>query len=140
YCGQCGRGCVTASNYSSSQVDIFPALKTGNLNLICNAMVRELITDDAGKVKAVSYIDTQTREEKTIRCRVVILAASACESARLLLNSKSAHHPNGLANGSGVVGRYLMDTVGRDMGGYVPSLEGLPKYDTDGMGGGHLYI
>lgn len=140
YCGQCGRGCVTASNYSSSQVDIFPALKTGNLNLICNAMVRELITDDEGRVKAVSYIDTQTREERTIRCRVCVVAASACESARLLLNSKSPRHPNGLANGSGVVGRYLMDTVGRDMGGYVPSLEGLPKYDTDGMGGGHLYI
>jgi choline dehydrogenase-like flavoprotein len=140
YCGQCGRGCVTASNYSSSQVDIFPALKTGNLNLICNAMVRELITDDEGRVKAVSYIDTQTREERTIRCRVCVVAASACESARLLLNSKSSRHPNGLANGSGVVGRYLMDTVGRDMAGYIPSLEGLPKYDTDGMGGGHLYI
>lgn len=140
YCGQCGRGCITASNYSSSQVDIFPAMKTGNLNVICNAMVRELITDERGLVKAVSYIDTETREERTIHCRVCVVAASACESARLLLNSKSARHPNGLANGSGVVGRYLMDSVGRDMAGYVPSLEGMPKYDTDGMGGGHLYI
>src|SRR5690606_11286826 len=101
YCGECGRGCVTASNYSSSQVDIFPAMKTGNLNVICNAMVRELITDDEGMVKAISYIDTETREERQIRCRVCVLAASACESARLLLNSKSPRHPNGLANSSG---------------------------------------
>ena len=59
---------------------------------------------DDGLVKAVSYIDTETREERQIRCRVCVVAASACESARLLLNSKSPSHPNGLANGSGVVG------------------------------------
>src|SRR5687767_10804672 len=54
YCGQCGRGCVTASNYSSSQVQILPALKSGRLQIISNAMVRELITDSSGKVTAVS--------------------------------------------------------------------------------------
>lgn len=140
YCGQCGRGCVTASNYSSSQVQIFPALKTGNLNLVTNAMVRELITGEDGTVTAVSYIDTVTREEKRIRARAVILAASACESARLLLNSKSSRHPDGLANSSGVVGRYLTDTVGYGLSGYVPALEGMPKHDTDGYAGGHLYV
>lgn len=140
YCGQCGRGCVTASNYSSSQVQILPALKTGRLKIIANAMVRELITDAAGKVSAVSYIDTVTRTEKQIRCRVAVLAASACESARILLNSKSSRHPNGLANSSGVVGRFLMDTVGFGLTGYIPSLKGMPKHDTDGYSGGHLYI
>ena len=63
YCGQCGRGCVTASNYSSSQVQIMPAMKTGKLKIFPNAMARELITDGAGKVKAVSYIDKATRTE-----------------------------------------------------------------------------
>lgn len=140
YCGQCGRGCVTASNYSSSQVQILPALKSGRLKIITNAMVRELITDASGKVTAISYIDTQTRTEKQIRCRVAVLAASACESARILLNSKSSRHPNGLANSSGVVGRFLMDTVGFGLTGYIPSLKGLPKHDTDGYSGGHLYI
>ena len=140
YCGQCGRGCVTASNYSSSQVQILPALKSGRLKIIANAMVRELITDASGKVTAISYIDTQTRTEKQIRCRVAVLAASACESARILLNSKSSRHPNGLANSSGVVGRFLMDTVGFGLTGYIPSLKGLPKHDTDGYSGGHLYI
>jgi len=140
YCGQCGRGCVTASNYSSSQVQIFPAMKTGKLTIFTNAMARELITGEDGKVKAVSYIDKLTRQEKQIRCRTVVLAASACESARLLLNSKSSRHPDGLANSSGVVGRFLTDTVGYGLNGHIPALEGMPKHDTDGYSGGHVYI
>ena len=95
YCGQCGRGCITASNYSSSQVQIFPAMKTGKLKIFPNAMARELITDGPGKVKAVSYIDKATRTEKQIRCRAVVVAASACESARLLLNSRGPGYTNG---------------------------------------------
>jgi choline dehydrogenase-like flavoprotein len=140
YCGQCGRGCVTASNYSSSQVQIFPAMKTGRVTVITNAMARELITDSTGKVVAVSYIDKPTRTEKQIRCRAVVVAASACESARLLLNSKSARHSNGLANSSGVVGRYLTDSVGYGLSGYIPALEGMPRHDTDGFGGMHMYM
>src|SRR5437879_7247320 len=95
YCGQCGRGCQTASAFSSSQAMIFPAMKTGKLNIITQAMVRELITDDSGRVTAVSYVDKTTRTEKQIRCRAVVVAASACESARLLLNSKSSRYSNG---------------------------------------------
>ena len=81
-------------------------------------MARELIVGDDGLVKAVSYIDKTDGTEKQVRCRTVVLAASACESARLLLNSKSPQHPQGLANSSGKVGRYLMDTVGSSMSAY----------------------
>ena len=130
YCGQCGRGCLTASNYSSSQVQIFPALETGKLKIIHSAMAREILTDGQGRANGVSYIDKRSRTEKRI----------ACESARLLLNSKSSLFPNGLANGSGTVGRFLMDTVGLGLTGYVPCLEGLPRYNTDGMSGAHLYM
>lgn len=140
YCGQCGRGCITASNYSSSQVQIFPAMKTGKVTMLNNAMARELITDDTGKVVAVSYIDKNTRQEKRIRCRTVVLTASACESARLLLNSKAPRHANGLANSSGVVGRYLTDSTGYGLSGYIPALAGMKRHDTDGFGGMHLYI
>ena len=140
YCGQCGRGCVTASNYSSSQVQIMPAMKTGKLKIFPNAMARELITDGAGKVTAVSYIDKATRTEQQIKCRTVVLAASACETARLLLNSRGPGHTNGLANSSGVVGRYLTDSTGYGLSGYIPALEGMPRHDTDGFGGMHLYI
>ncbi len=140
YCGQCGRGCITASNYSSSQVQIFPALKTGKLTLITEAMVRELIADSEARVTAVSYIDKRSRSERQIRCRTVVLAASACESARILLNSRSPRFPNGLANSSGVVGRFLTDTVGFSLTGHIPALEGLPRHDCDGFGGMHMYI
>jgi choline dehydrogenase-like flavoprotein len=139
YCGQCGRGCVTASNYSASQVDVFPALKTGNLTLITEAMAREVHTDGKGKATGVLYIDKKTRSENFVRGRAVILGASTCESARILLNSKSAEFPNGVANGSGLVGRYLMDTIGASVSGTVPALEGIPRYNTDGFGGAHLY-
>ncbi|HSR51200.1 MAG TPA: GMC family oxidoreductase [Acidobacteriota bacterium] len=140
YCGHCNRGCLTASAYSSSQVEILPALEKGNLTIYANSMAREILTDESGKVIGVSYIDKESRQEKQIHCRVLVLAASACESSRLLLNSKSPRFPNGLANGSGLVGRFLMDTVGFSMRGYVPALEGLPRYNTDGFGGAHLYM
>jgi choline dehydrogenase-like flavoprotein len=139
YCGQCGRGCMTASNYAASYVQIFPAMKTGKVQVVANAMARELITDDSGKVTAVSYIDKDTGSERQVRCRTVVLAASCCESTRLLLNSKSSRHPQGLANSSGKVGRYLMDTVGFSMSAMVPALSGMPHYNTDGYGS-HLYV
>jgi choline dehydrogenase-like flavoprotein len=69
-----------------------------------------------------------------------MLAASACESARLLLNSKSKLFPDGLANSSGVVGRYLTDTVGSAAGGYFPQLEKMPAHNHDGVGGMHMYM
>jgi len=70
----------------------------------------------------------------------VMLAASACESARLLLNSKSRQFPDGLANSSGVVGRYLTDSVGSDGGGFFPQMEKVPPHNHDGVGGMHMYV
>ena len=140
YCGQCGRGCIPASNFSSSQVMIPPAQKTGRLTLITEAMARELIVGKSGKVEAVSYIDKKTRTEQQVRARAVVLGASACESARLLLNSRSPLFPDGLANGSGVVGRYLTDSVGSNGAGYFPQLEKIPPHNHDGVGGMHLYM
>jgi choline dehydrogenase-like flavoprotein len=68
-----------------------------------------------------------------------VVAASACESARLLLNSRSSLFPNGLANSSGAVGRYLTDSVGSDAYGYFPQLEKIPRHNHDGTGGMHMY-
>jgi choline dehydrogenase-like flavoprotein len=121
-------------------VQIFPALKTGRVKLMTNAMARELITGDTGAVTAVSYVDKITRSEQQVRCRAVVLAASCCESTRLLLNSRSSRHSHGLANSSGQLGRNLTDSVGFSLSGRIPALEGLPRYDSDGMGGSHLYM
>lgn len=140
YCGQCGRGCISASNFSSSQVMIPVAEKTGRFTLITGAMARELVVGKEGKVEAVSYVEKATRTEKKIYAKAFVIGASACESARLLLNSKSAMFPNGLANSSGVVGRYLTDSVGSGGGGAFPFLSKMPAHNHDGTGGMHLYM
>ncbi len=138
YCGQCARGCKTASNFSSSQVLIPPALATGRLTLITDAMAREIIVRKDGGAEAISYIDRITRTEKRVNARSFIVAASACESARLLLNSRSTLFPDGLANSSGLVGRNLMDSVGSWGSGYFPQLENIPPHNHDGSGGNYL--
>jgi choline dehydrogenase-like flavoprotein len=140
YCAQCGRGCQAYADFSASSVLVIPALKTGNLKLINHAMVREVLTDTAtGLAKGVSYIDTISRKEYQVKGKIVILGASATESARLLLNSKSARHPNGLANESEVIGHYINDSTGASAQAFVPTLLDRKRYNEDGVGGMHLY-
>jgi len=140
YCGQCGRGCTTASNFSSSQVLLPPAMATGKLTLITGAMAREIVVGQSGKAEAVSYIDKASHTEKRVYAKSIVVAASACESARLLLNSKSALFPDGIGNSTGNVGRYLTDSVGSDGWGEVPALEKMPPHNHDGVGGMHYYV
>ena len=140
YCGQCTRGCMTASNFSSTNVLIPPAQKTGRLTLITDAMAREVTVGKDGLANGVSYIDKKTGTDKHISARIVVLAASACETARLLLNSKSSQFPNGLANSSGTVGKYLTDTTGTDVSGFIPKMVDMPPHNEDGVGGMHIYM
>ena len=140
YCSQCGRGCSTYSMFTTPTVLLPPALKTGRLDLRTGAMVREVTTDEDGRCTGVTYVDTASGRYRHVRAKVVVLAASACESARILLNSRSSRFPNGLANGSGAVGRYLTDTTGSRMSAHVPSLESRPAYNEDGTGNMHLYM
>ncbi len=139
YCGQCGRGCATHSNFSSPSVLIPPALKTGRLKILTGAMAREVTIDDAGLANGVTYIDKQTARDNHVRARIVVIAGGACESARLLLNSKSSKFPNGLANSSGAVGKYLMDSTGTSVSGFIPKLMDGTPHNEDGVGGMHLY-
>jgi choline dehydrogenase-like flavoprotein len=140
YCGQCYRGCGTNSNFSSPAVLLKPALATGKLTIIPHAMAREVVTDARGLATGVAYIDKTTGQDLAVRARVVVLAASALESARLLLNSRSARFPQGLANSSGTVGKYITDTTGSDLAGFIPRLAGGIPHNEDGVGGMHLYM
>jgi choline dehydrogenase-like flavoprotein len=96
--------------------------------------------DAKGKASGVRYIDKASGAHKEAKGRVVILAASTGETARILLNSKPNGRSEGLANSSGQVGRNLMDTVGSSLTAYFPALEGRPIYNEDGAGGLHAYI
>lgn len=140
YCAECGRSCGVNANFNSPGVHIFPAMKTGNLEVRTGAMVREVLTGPDGLARGVAYVDKKTRGDVEVRAKIVVLAASCCETARILLNSKSGQFPNGLANSSGLVGRYVMDTVGSSVSGYAPILEDLPPRNEDGVGGMHLYM
>lgn len=139
FCGQCNRSCKIYGDFSSSSVLVKPALETGNIDLITNAMAREILTNKEGMATGVSFIKKDEMQEYQVTGKTVILAASACESARLMLNSKSVRHPNGIGNSSNVVGKYLHDSTGAALGGVLPQLFDRKKYNEDGVGGMHVY-
>jgi choline dehydrogenase-like flavoprotein len=139
FCGQCGRSCKIYADFSASSCLVIPAIKTGNLKVITNAMVREILTDKDGLATGVSYVNKEDMQEYQVNAKTVVLGASAGESARILLNSKSSAHPGGLANSSGVVGKYLHDSTGSSAGGFLPQLLDRKRYNEDGVGSVHIY-
>ncbi|MEE9361091.1 MAG: GMC family oxidoreductase [Cellulophaga sp.] len=140
YCGQCSRACSVHADFSSGTCLIFPAQKNGGkIDLFVNAMVREVLTNEEGKATGVSYINKEDRKEYRLKGKVIVLAASACSTARILLNSKSTQHPNGLGNSSNVVGKYLHDSTGGNRMGFIPDLINRKTYNEDGVGGMHVY-
>lgn len=78
-------------------------------------------------------------KEYKLKSRVVVLGASAGESARIMLNSKSKTHPDGLGNGSGTLGRYLHDSTGASRSAVLPDMIDRQRYNEDGVGGAHIY-
>jgi choline dehydrogenase-like flavoprotein len=110
YCGPCERGCITHSYFNSIGSTLPAAEKTGRLTLRPHSVVAEVLYDaKRGRARGVRVIDAVTMQETVFEARVVFLCASAIESSRILLNSKTARFPDGLANSSGTLGRYLMD-------------------------------
>jgi choline dehydrogenase-like flavoprotein len=128
YCGPCERGCITFSYFSSPFTTVKDALKSGKCTLITNAVVSHVDMDNGtNKARGVTYVDRLTRQVKEVRGKVVILCAQALESTRILLNSSTREYPNGLANSSGALGRYLMDhVVGAGASGHLADFKTLP--------------
>ena len=96
----CGRGCYVRANYQSTTVHLPPALATGNLDIVSNAHVREVLVNKDGKATGVAYIDKSTGKEMRVKGKAVILAAGACETVHILLNSKNSAFPDGVGNSS----------------------------------------
>lgn len=106
----CERACRFGAYHSSLNSSLPAARRTGNLTVVTDAIVQSLVHDPkTGRVSAVRVIDAKTNEGRTYEARIVFLNASTIGSAQILLNSASAAHPRGLANGSDQVGRNLMD-------------------------------
>jgi choline dehydrogenase-like flavoprotein len=135
----CHRGCAIKAAFDSTSVYLTPALKSGNLEILPNAMAREVTLDRSGKASGVTFIDKTTGMEHHAKGRVVVIAAGSQESVRLLLNSRSNRFPDGLANSSGKVGKYITDSVASSVSAQIPALENLPVHNEDGTVGQQAY-
>ncbi|MGH9452026.1 MAG: GMC oxidoreductase [Terriglobia bacterium] len=136
YCNECQRGCYTASYFNSPAVTLPAAARTGRFTLQSDAVVSHLMMNPEGKATGVYYIDRTSRRHREAYAKIVVLAAAALESTRILLNSRSRRFPNGVGNSSGVLGHYLMDhfTV-EGAGGVVPSLASSHREPTGNPAG-----
>jgi choline dehydrogenase-like flavoprotein len=112
------------------------ALRTGRVTLLAETIAeRVLVGPGGGRAVGVGVVDCRTGARYEVDGRAVVLCASALESTRLLLNSASADHPDGLANSSGALGRYLMDhTYGIAFDGLAPERP-EEAYEPRGQGG-----
>lgn len=130
YCGPCDRGCSTGSYFSSLSSTLPAAEATGNMTLRPNSIVHSLIYDaEKDRVTGVRVLDRETKEEMEFYGNIVFLCASAFGSTQILLNSTSPRFPDGLANSSGTLGKFVMDhhfKVGAS--GEVPGFEDRYTY------------
>ncbi len=139
YCGPCHRGCSTGSYFSTLSSTLPAAQATGNLTVRTDCIVAGVEYDEtAGRVTGVQTINAKTRATEKFTAKLVFLNASTLGTAHILLNSRSAAFPNGLANSSGVVGRYLMDHI---MGPFMQGIfEGMEDRHTLGNRPNGFYI
>jgi choline dehydrogenase-like flavoprotein len=127
YCGRCMLGCDVGAIFTTPNTLLPRALATGRLTLRTNALVRQLLVDDDGLVRAASVVDRVTKRDEEIDARRFVVSCGSIESARLLLNSACPRHPNGLANSSDLVGRNLTGHAVGTLYGYLPPLAGSRK-------------
>jgi choline dehydrogenase-like flavoprotein len=110
YRNACAKGCPYGAYYSTNAGALPAAMKTGNLTLLTNAIISEVIFDETtSKAKSIIAIDRETKEAREIYAKVIFLNASTIGTAHIMLNSKSGRFPDGLGNDSGMLGRNLMD-------------------------------
>ena len=140
YCGACGKGCDIGAFFNSRDYLLEDAFATGKLELRENAIVSHVLTDEDGAASGVRYFERLTGAERTVAAKRVVVAASAVDSTRILLNSKSSAHPNGIGNASDVIGRYLCEQFRFHVYAFAPQLYGRPATNDDGISGGHIYI
>lgn len=151
YCGPCHNGCSTGSYFSSQSSTLPAAEATGRMTLKANSVVERLVHEPAtGKISSVEVIDSQTGERSRYSAKVFFLCASTVGSTQILMNSTSEAFPNGLANGSGALGHYMMDHLyragglgvyvdhmdeyyygNRPNGTYIPRFRNLPGQDDE---------
>jgi choline dehydrogenase-like flavoprotein len=132
--GRCSRGCDIGATFHSPTALIFPARDSGNCTVRPYSVASEVLLDPAtGRAAGVRVIDANTREVMDFKSKVVVLGAGCLDSTRILLNSKSARHPDGLGNSSGLLGCYLSEHhMGPRGSGFIPTRIGTEATLDDG--------
>jgi choline dehydrogenase-like flavoprotein len=106
------RGCPFGGYFSSNSSTLPSAERTGNMTMVTNAIVYEVIYDNAkGKATGVRVLDAETGHQTEYFARVIFLNASTFGTTHILLNSVSSRFPNGFGNDSGEVGHNIMDHI-----------------------------
>lgn len=107
---RCMRGCPYGAYFSSQSATLPAAQRTGNLTMLSEKIVYQVIFDDAkGRATGVRAIDQATKQELEYYGKLIFLNASAINSAWIMMQSVSRTHPDGLGNHSGQLGRNIMD-------------------------------
>jgi choline dehydrogenase-like flavoprotein len=140
YCGKCGLGCDTASFFCSADHLLPVALETKKLEIRSNAVAARILVDDRGRARGVQYFDRVTGAERQVLAKVVVVGASCVDSTRILLNSTSDKHPNGIGNSSDAIGRYLCEQIRLNLRGFMPALFGNAFHHDYGIDGEHVYL
>ncbi|TBA11998.1 GMC oxidoreductase [Rhizobium ruizarguesonis] len=140
YSTQCTRGCSSRSNFQSTTVLLPDARATGNLTVGCDAVVYQIDLDKHGLATGVSFVNRRTDQHSNVKGRVVVLAAGAFSSTRILMNSKSATFPEGIGSTSGFLGKHIMDSLEYTLSSRVPALENVPPQNDDGIFAPHIYV
>jgi choline dehydrogenase-like flavoprotein len=109
-CGCCELGCLIGAKGSIDVTYVPKAEATGRVDIRPQSMAREITVRPDGKVRSVIYFDSEGKERE-ICARAIVVAGNAIETPRLLLLSKSKHFPQGLANSSGLVGKYFTEHI-----------------------------
>lgn len=129
YCGNCSRGCPIGDKGSADVTFIRKAERSGRLTTRANSRVVRMHTARDGRIASVEYI--ARRASHRVETPLLVLAAGAVQTPRILLANRNPDHPRGLANASGQVGRNFMETLFWSSTGFHPDLAnshvGLPS-------------
>lgn len=126
--GRSPRSGQTHTRLSNLTTTLAAAVQTGLVTIRTNAVVSKILVErDGVKATGVEVIDAATHRTEELRARMVFLCASTIESLRILMNSTSRAHPEGIGASSGILGRYLMDHIAGNTYFHMPQVDGDDK-------------
>ncbi len=132
YCGNCMAGCDVIAKYNSADVHLRTQAANPNFTILSNRIAREILVNGENRVTGVSTIDRMTKQQSEVRARAVVVSCACVQSIALLLMSKSARYPAGLANSSGYLGKDWIPHLLAFHTGVVEEFEGRATENDEG--------